>query len=360
MVVCKDCQSEYPAAGMPFRCPSCEGIFDYESPPAYSKKKIDLSQPGIWRYRDSFELSKQSPVTSLGEGNTPLLKDKFSGKNIAFKLEFLNPTGSHKDRATSILVSRLIERGITSAIEDSSGNAGASFAAYAARFGIRAKIYIPKSASGAKRKQIERYGAETITIEGPRIAATKAVYEAAAAGDIYASHAYLPFGINGLATIAYEIWDDLRMIPGSVIIPAGHGSLALGIMRGFSALKHSGIIESTPFYVMVQPKACAPICLAFQKGSRFVASIKAEKTIAEGTSVSSPVRGNSIIDELLPGQGAFLTIQEEDILPAYHELAQRGLYVEPTSALVWSGLKILISELPEPVILILTGSGLKY
>ncbi len=124
-----------------------------------------------------------------------------------------------------------------SAVEDSSGNAGASFAAYAARGGIKARVFIPESASGPKRRQIETYGAELIPVSGPRSAAAEAVEREAQAGEVYASHAYLPFGMAGIATIAYEIFEQLGRAPGTVIAPAGHASLVLGYSARFQSTK---------------------------------------------------------------------------------------------------------------------------
>ena len=142
MITCRDCQNPYPADRTPYRCIHCGGIFEFSQQPNYDFELIENKLPGIWRYRHTFGLKKNSPIISLGEGNTPLVWAKAFKKEIAFKLEFLNPTGSFKDRGTAPLISFLRSRDITDAVEDSSGNAGASFAAYAAYAGINAKIFI--------------------------------------------------------------------------------------------------------------------------------------------------------------------------------------------------------------------------
>ena len=137
------------------------------------------SQPGIWRYRHTFTgLPADFPAVSLGEGSTPLLWAEAFGRQVAFKCEYLNPTGSFKDRGTTVITTFLKSRGVTAAVEDSSGNAGASFAAYAARAGIKAGIYVPAAASGPKRQQIEFYGAELHPIEGTRSDVTTALESA--------------------------------------------------------------------------------------------------------------------------------------------------------------------------------------
>ena len=315
--------------------------------------------PGIWRFKNTFDLPPEAPVVSLGEGNTPLIWDKQDGKRIGFKLEGLNPTGSHKDRGTAVLVSQLLGRGACYAVEDSSGNAGASFAAYAARSGINARIFVPAYASGPKRAQIETYGVELVKVPGPRSAAAEAVLKDVQNGAVYASHAYLPFGIAGLATIAYEIWEDLKDSPGTVIAPAGHGSLLLGIIRGFSALKQQGLINSAPYYVGVQARACAPIWHAYKNRSKAIELVDEGETLAEGVRVRNPVCARALLEEITPGTGEFIAIDEEKIFAAYHQLASRGLHVEITSAIVWSALCEIVEKVPEPIILILSGSGLK-
>ena len=145
---CSSCHSLYPEIGAPFRCERCGGVFELDRCGSYSSDILDDKLPGPWKYKKLFQLEEDSPVVYLGEGNTPLVWVNIFGKDIAFKLEYINPTGSFKDRGTSLLVSFLKSRGITAAIEDSSGNAGASFAAYAARAGIKARVYIPEYASG--------------------------------------------------------------------------------------------------------------------------------------------------------------------------------------------------------------------
>jgi threonine synthase len=148
----------------------------------------------------------------------------------------LNPTGSFKDRGSAVLVSALKAAGVEEVVEDSSGNAGASLAAYAARAAIQARIYVPEYASGPKRLQISAFGAQVVQIPGPRSATAEAVQREAKEGIAYASHAYLPHGIAGIATIAFEIAEQLKGSPGTVITPVGHGTLLLGLHRGFHAM----------------------------------------------------------------------------------------------------------------------------
>jgi threonine synthase len=364
LIRCTRCLLPYPVEGFPFVCPQCGGIFDFPDLPDY---KVDTTTarekqaaPGIWRYRESFGLPDSAPVISLGEGNTPLISASFGNKTIWLKLESLNPTGSYKDRGSAVLLSVLASRGIQRAVEDSSGNAGASFAAYAARAGIRARVFVPETASGPKRGQIEAYGAELVGVPGPRSAAAEAVLAEARSGAAYASHAYAPFGLAGIATISYELWKQVGWVPGTVIAPVGHGGLLLGIMRGFAALVAAKKIEQPPYYVGVQARACGPIWEAFAGKQQAVGVITEGQTVAEGVRVTSPVRGDAILRVMQAGGGRMLAVAEEDILPAFAQLARAGFHVEPTSALVWAVLKHNLEFFPEPVVLILSGAGLKY
>lgn len=355
---CMACLQPYPAAGTPFRCPACGGVYDFDGAPEFDPKRVDASLPGLWRYRHAFSFPWHSPAVSLGEGLTPLLWDVLEGRQVGFKLEYQNPTGSYKDRGSAVLASQLLARGVGEAVEDSSGNAGASFAAYAARAGMRARVYVPETASGPKRIQIERYGAELKPIAGPRSAAAEAVLEEARRGVPYASHAYLPFGLDGIATIAYEIWQQSGEV-GTVIAPVGHGGLLLGILRGYAALKNGGHIQKIPYLVGVQAAACAPLVQTFQHGLAAMKQAGEGPTAAEGVRVRNPVRAGALLAEIRPGAGTFVDIPEEDIWPAARDLARRGLYVEPTSALVWAAYRQLSGKIPEPAVLILSGSGFK-
>lgn len=342
------------------RCPACGGVFDLAPPGlTYDPRQPEPDQPGIWRYRHTFGLTDGAPVVTLGEGNTPLVATELNGRRVHFKLEGQNPTGSFKDRLTAVEASHLLAMGIREAVEDSSGNAGASFAAYAARAGIRARVFVPDYASGPKRAQIERYGAEVVRIMGPRSEAASAAQRAVAAGAHYASHAYLPHGLAGLATIAYELVEQLGQAPGAVLAPAGHGSLLLGLAYGFNALQAAGVIPAPPALVGVQAMACAPLWALTNHGAAGLGFITEGETAAEGVRVRQPVRGDALLKLGQTQPIHFLAIEEEDILTGRDELARRGFYVEPTSAIVWKALQLVLDQARDPVVAVLSGHGLK-
>lgn len=357
---CEECRKPYPEKGVPYRCPECGGMFSFDPLPAFVQANIAPNQPGYWKYQSFFGLPEHAPVITLGEGDTPLLWVEQGDKKVGLKMELLNPTGSYKDRGSAVLVSQLVARGVKEAVEDSSGNAGASFAAYAAAAGIKSRIFVPASASGPKRSQIEAYGAELIEIPGPRSEAARAVQMEAARGVPYASHAYMPFGSAGIATIAYEIWEQMGWrVPGTLIAPVGHGGLLIGIIRGFKALRSAGLIKNVPFWAGIQAEACDPLTQACVSREYSTRPIVIRPSTAEGVCVSNPSQAKSLLVELCGGKGLFHSIREEKILPAVRDLAHRGIYVEPTSALVWAALESIQDDLPDPVVIILTGSGLK-
>lgn len=359
-IICTNCGRERSIEELEYLCPDCGGVFDYANTFDLDFKSNDLDQPGIWKYRASFGIPSEVQPISLGEGKTPLVWDEVGGKKVGFKLEYLNPTGSYKDRGTTVLISYLLWRGVETAVEDSSGNAGASFAAYASRAGIRGRVYVPEAASGPKRAQIEAYGVDLIRVPGPRSNAAEAVKHEAKKGEVYASHVYQPYVFPGYATAAYEIVEQLGETPGAIITPLGQGSLLLGMDRGFQSLLQAGLITGLPQMVGVQAKACAPLWTAATYGKSGLDSVNEGETIAEGIRIRYPVRGDRVIEAILSSQGSIAAIDEEEIIPARDELAARGFYVEPTSAVVWPALLELIDKLHAPIVVVLTGSGLKF
>lgn len=359
-ISCLNCGRVYPLDGTPYRCPVCGGLYDIPAPLPYDPALIDPSQPGIWRFRSTFGLPAGARAVSLGEGGTPLIWAEAFGRKVAFKCEFLNPTGSFKDRGSAVILALLRSRGVTEAVEDSSGNAGASFAAYAARAGIKARVFVPDTAAGPKREQIAALGAELIPVAGSRSEVAELAQKAAEVGAPYASHAWLPFNLPGYATAAYEIVEQLGRMPGAVIVPVGQGGLLLGLYRGFDAMRQAGAAVRMPKMIGVQAMACAPLwaMLTYGPGSR--AMVAEGQTLAEGVRVLHPLRGEAVLRAVKVTNGGVLAVDEADILPGRDALAQRGLYVEPTAALVWRGLEQVHSSLPDPVVVVLTGSGYKF
>jgi len=364
LLKCNTCARTYPESSLKWRC-ICGGhlVLETEVTPFLEdagKLSFPLSQ---WRYRSSLPLTENSSIVSMGEGMTPLISGNWSGSEIFFKLDFLCPTGSYKDRGISFLVSRLRELGVKQLIEDSSGNAGASMAAYCARAGIECEIYVPEYTSQGKCIQIEMYGARLKKIPGTREDTTKAA-ENAADKVYYASHNWSPYFVHGIKTIAYELWEQSGgSMVDHIIVPAGQGSLVMGIYLGFSELKNSGIITEIPAIHAVQSERCAPLYYAYIRGLDKPGSISKMETIAEGISSAKPVKGDIVLDNIRNSGGSVITVGEEAIWDSFNRLASMGIYVEPTSAVVTAAFDKLIEEKrisgSERVVALLTGSGLK-
>lgn len=352
---CTNCGRTQPLTFTGYRCPTCTGVLGLSEPPRFDAARVDPMAPGIWRYRHTFGLPDEAPTITLGEGDTPLIPLDLDGRTVHLKHEGLNPSGAFKDRAMAVVFSWLSQLGITDAIEDSSGNAGAAFAAYAARAGVRARVFVPAAAAGAKRRQIEAYGAELAAIDGPRSKAAEAARAAADGGAVYASHVFNPLGLLGNATCAYEIVAQLGRAPEAVVLPVGHGTLLLGLALGFEALRVAGLIARVPRLVAVQAMACAPLWAVAQAGRSGLSWVTEGVTLAEGIRVVQPIRGDAVLAAITASGGRVVAVEEDQIRPAHAELARRGLFVELTSATIWP----VLAETPGDVVAIVTGNGLK-
>lgn len=330
--------------------------------PGLTRADIDAGLRSLWRYHKALLVDPAAAVT-LGEGWTPLVPGEWDGVPVHFKLEFLMPTGSFKDRGTTVLVSYLRSRGITDVLEDSSGNAGASLAAYAAAAGMRCRILVPQTASYPKIAQIAAYGAEVVTIPGTRQDVAEAAL-AMSAQLFYASHNWQPFFAEGTKTLAYELWEQLDFrAPDHVVVPVGYGANVLGCDRGFSELLARGEIGGKPTLHGVQAAACAPLHAAFAAGVDHPVPVAITSTIAEGIASAKPTRLREVLAGVRGCGGRIVAVSEDEITRALAALARKGFYVEPTSAAAAAGLSRLIAsgaiKRGETIVLVLTGSGLK-
>jgi threonine synthase len=317
----------------------------------------------LWRYREALGLESPEHSVTLGEGLTPLVEGKLHGVSVFFKLDYLCPTGSFKDRGCAVMVSKLLEWGVTEIVEDSSGNAGAAVAAYAAAAGIQANVYVPRDASAGKAAQISVYGANLVRVPGSRENTTRAALDAAGK-TFYASHNWSPYFEAGLKTVAFEIAEQLDWkAPDWVIVPVGGGGLALGVCQGFRELVEAGIVLNMPRLVAVQAEACAPVYQAWKAGLGDVPPIEKGKTAAEGIALAHPVKGRDILKAIRTSAGVVRTVSDAAIWETLGMLGRRGIYVEPTSAAAPAALPGLAAEgLLKPgqlVVVELTGIGLK-
>jgi len=281
------------------------------------------------------------------------------------KLEYVSPTGSFKDRGSTVLVSYAIgaaERlSVKKAIEDSSGNAGASIAAYCARAGLQCEIFVPERVQAVKLAQIEAYGAKARKIAGTRRALSDAT-EAEARSAFYASHIWNPYFTEGTKTMAYEIAESLGWkTPDVVFCPTSAGSLLIGLYKGFIHLVESDVIESVPKIVAVQALQVSPIYHEF-KGLSYSPPERLD-TVADALISTQPTRRDEMLELLRIWNGNCEVVEDYEILESVKELARLGFYVEPSSATAYAAWKRWKRERKideaTKVVIPLTGTGLK-
>ena len=362
--VCATCKQRYPLSSLDWRC-SCGGLFELDNWPAFDPARFDSDRQDLWRYRRLLPLDPSWEPVTLGEGGTPLLDVEWQGRPVLFKMESISPTGSFKDRGASTLVTALRGIGINRVVEDSSGNAGASLAAYTARAEIECELCVPNTITGPKLAQMDFHGAEVIEIKGRREYASLAAWAASAHGALYASHVFNPFFLAGIETLAYELWEQMgRHAPEAVVLPVGNGTLLLGMYQGFERLRNAGLIERRPRLIAVQAEACQPIYEAFHSGRDNVEPAALVPTAASGIAISRPARGGQILAAIRASGGTVLTASEQEISDTRSKLARRGFYVEDSSAVAIAALAQLPvgsagAGDPEQIVVLLTGHGLK-
>ena len=330
--------------------------------PGIGRDAIDCSIRSLWRYHVALPLQVTSPI-SMGEGCTPLVAAEYAGAPCFFKLEWFSPTGSFKDRGSSVMLSLLKQQGISSVLEDSSGNGGSSIAGYGAAGGLQVKVLVPEATSPGKIAQIKAYGADVVLVPGPREATEAAAIELSSQ-TFYASHNWHPFFLQGTKTLGYEIWEDGGFtLPDNIVMPAAAGSNLLGCHIAFKELRASGEIEHLPKLFVSQAVNCAPLHASFQAGTEDYVACKFEPTIAEGTAIKRPIRLVQMLRAIRESNGATVAIEEQEIMDACLTLAQQGLYVEPTCAHAAAAFSRLIEtgaiDKSDQTVVILTGTGLK-
>lgn len=343
-----------------FKCRSCGQPLEVKPGVKFEKSKIRRQDYTVWRYARFFPYVKESEIITLGEGWTPLVR--FSN-STRFKLESLNPTGSFKDRGSTVLVSslhKLVKEAGGYISEDSSGNAGASMAAYAARAGLRARIYVPEHVSGPKFNQIRFYGAQVVKVSGSR---SKVAEEALKAGrkKFYVGHILHPLFRDGIRTLAYEIAEQLKWhVPERIYMPVSAGTLLLGVIGGFKHLVESNLIEAMPRIVACQTRQVSPLYHRFKTSlynpPRIVTSI------ADALVSVNPPLLDLMAKRLKEVGGDAVIVEENETSNAFKELAGRGFFVEPSSAVAYAAYKKQFeNEVPkvDDTLIILTGMGLK-
>ncbi|ARS90120.1 pyridoxal-phosphate dependent enzyme [Natrarchaeobaculum aegyptiacum] len=394
-LTCPACERTYEAGPEePWRC-GCGHPLEFTERPYPEGDPLPLSRvdtsDGLWTF---FEFLPIEPHVTFHEGFTPLVDAP--DWDAAFKLEYVFPTGSFKDRGATTILSRAVELGVERVVEDSSGNAGAAIATYAARAGLEADIYVPADVAQSKLMAIQRAGARPVRIEGSRQEVTEACQAAvtgvsggdndggATASDgesgggganddgddapyqtgdgWYASHAWNPAFFAGTMTFAFELaaQRDWRA-PEAVVLPIGHGTLFLGAYRGFTLLEEAGMIDRVPRLLGAQAAGYAPIVEALD-GDPFGES-DAESAIATGLRIDAPARQEEILEAIETTDGDAIALGDDPVEATLDRLHRDGFYVEPTCAVAAAALERYredgILAPGADVVVPLTGSGLK-
>jgi threonine synthase len=359
-VKCSSCDS-VASDLLDFRCRVCGHPLNLQPDSDFKKAEIRNKDYSMWRYARFFPYLKEDERITLGEGWTPQVK---LSDDVYLKLESLNPTGSFKDRGSAVLISalhELIKKEKGRISEDSSGNAGASMAAYAARAGLQAEIYVPETVSGPKFNQIQFYGARVVKVSGSRQKVAKEAQKTER-GKFYVGHILHPLFRDGIRSLAYEIAEQFEWnLPERVYLPVSAGTLILGLIGGFEHMVESNVITSMPRIVACQTEQVSPLYHRFKnlpyKPPRRVTSV------ADALVSVNPPLLDIMVESLRRVKGDALMVKEEEILKAWQELGKKGFYVEPSSAVAYAAYKqhVVDEEIrrKEKTCIIMTGMGLK-
>ncbi|MED5388236.1 MAG: threonine synthase [Pseudomonadota bacterium] len=317
----------------------------------------------INRYRDHLPVNDDTPIISLGEGNTPLIRlkniPKMLGKDVDIyvKYEGLNPTGSFKDRGMTMAVTKAVEEGSTAIICASTGNTSAAAAAYAARAGITAFVIIPegKIAMG-KLAQAMMYGAVIMQIRGNFDQGMELVKQVAEKAPVTIVNSVNPYRLQGQKSAAFEIVEELGRAPDYHCLPVGNAGNISAHWMGYSEYQKAGVVNSAPKMVGYQAEGAAP----FMRGE----PVKDPETVATAIRIGNPQSWDKAWALQKESGGWFDELSDKEILAAQKLLAEKeGVFCEPASAASLGGAMrdIKAGKIPEgsTIVCTLTGNGLK-
>lgn len=354
---CFSCTERYPRSKLKYRC-DCGGsldiVYDYSKLKKQLSWKKLLSRPfNHWRYKEFYPTVKNE--ITLGEGGTPLIE---SSKNLYFKLESQNPTGSFKDRGSTIELSHAKDFHAKQIVCASTGNMGASVAAYSARAGIPCEIILPESATGEKIQQIKNYHAKVTRTKGDYSIAAEKAYQ-----KFKKLHHFLvgdyAFRGEGEKSVGYEIIDQMKnehkSSPDYLFVPMGNGTLISGIWKGMKEMRLAGLLNKLPKLVGCQVKGCNVIVKSFETGNAIKKVIP--KTIAGAVACGDPLDGAKAVAALRESKGLGVEVSDTELLKARRELGQQGIDGEPSGVLSYAGYKKL--NVRGKSVIIISGHGLK-
>src|SRR5256885_2866776 len=348
--------------------------YDFErAARSLTKESLKQREPDLWRYREVLPVERDENIVSLGEGFTPLLRAKRLGAQLGLselyiKDEGQNPTQSFKARGMTAAVSMAKELGVKKLAVPSAGNAAGALAAYAARAGIEAFIFMPKDTPRANVIECEQTGAHVtlmdglITDCGAEVARRKE-----AEGWFDVSTLKEPYRVEGKKTLGYELAEQLKWeLPDVIIYPTGGGTGLIGMWKAFDEMEKLGWIgKKRPRMFSVQAEGCAPIVRAFEAGENSAAEFPNAHTLAAGLRVPKAIGDFLILKILRQSNGGAIAVNDEEMIRVAAEVASsEGLFVAPEGAACFAALKSLLSSgkisPDQSVVIFNTGSGIKY
>jgi threonine synthase len=323
------------------------------------------SEPRPWRglieeYRDRLPVSPDTPVVTLGEGDTPLVRSEplsaETGCDVWLKYDGANPTGSFKDRGMTLAISKALEDGAKAIVCASTGNTSASAAAYAAKAGVTCAVLVPRGkVAMGKMAQTLVHGARVLEVDGNFDAALDLAKDLAERYPVTLVNSVNPFRLEGQKTAAFEICDALGRAPDAHCVPVGNAGNISSHWLGYSEYLRDGVIAEPPQLFGFQAQGAAPIV----RGE----AVADPQTIATAIRIGNPASWDKAVAAATASEGAIHAVTDREILAAYRRVAREGLFAEPASAASVAGLLQLHAEgvlAPgSTVVCILTGHGLK-
>ena len=334
---------------------------------------LALRESTLWRYRDVLPLEDPEDRISLGEGFTPLLAAPTLGARLGVPLAFIkeeggNPTGSFKARGLSLAVSMAKALGATDVCLPSAGNAGSALAAYAARAGMKAHVFVPKDVARVFVMETEAYGAHVETVDGLITDAGKICAERAKEHGWYECATLKePYRVEGKKTLGYEIAEQMGWtLPDAILYPTGGGTGLIGMWKAFEELETMGFVgPKRPRMYAVQAEGCAPIVKAFTEGAEEAPMWPNAQTLAHGLRVPKALGDFLILRALRQSHGAAVAVSEGEIIAGVKEgAAAEGVFMCPEGGACVAALRKLKASghvsPDDTVVLFNTGTGFKY
>lgn len=357
---CFSCKKRYPRSAIKYKCScgkSLEIIYDYRRLKKSMSWKRLLKRPlNHWRYKEFFPFTKNT--ITLNEGGTALVRSK-NKKRLFFKLESQNPTGSFKDRGSTVEISHAKDFKAKYVVCASTGNMGASVSAYSARAGLCCEIVLPHDAGGEKITQIRNYCARRTRVKGDYSQAEKLAYKKSRTKEQFLVGDY-SFRGEGEKSVGFEIIDqmkhDYKNLPEYILCPIGNGTLISGIWKGLKEMKMAGLITKLPKLIGCQVKGCSVVVDAFNKKREI--QIITPKTIAGAVACGDPLDGEKAVEALKESNGSGVLVSDKEVLEARREMScSEGIDAEPSGCIAYAVYKKL--NLRGDCVCIVTGHGLK-